>query len=267
MKRNEKVLDLNEIIFEKRNKEYGAYLLRRLYTKYVSISTIGGAILFALIVCYPLITASLFPKEVMDKNNTKGGVIDFEDLNIPPINRPDLKIPLKTLPKTGTIKYLVPIIKPDEIVNEELIPTVEDLIDKNPGTETVDGNIDGNDILYVVESGISNNEVPVKEQIFTWVEEMPKFPGGDGELLSFFAKNIVYPEIAKRAGVEGRVILSFVVDKRGEINDGKVLKGIGAGCDDEAMRVLKSMPLWNPGRQNGKPILTRINIPVVFRLN
>lgn len=95
---------------------------------------------------------------------------------------------------------------------------------------------------------------------------MPKFPGGDGELLSFFAKNLIYPEIARRAQVEGKVVLSFVVDKNGNTYDVKVAKGIGAGCDEEAMRVLKMMPQWTPGKQNGKPILTKIIIPVVFRL-
>ena len=106
-----------------------------------------------------------------------------------------------------------------------------------------------------------------QEQIYTWAEEMPKFPGGDSEMLNFFAKNISYPEIAKRALVEGRVVLSFIINKSGEVIDVSVAKGIGAGCDEEAMRVLKSMPRWNPGKQNGKPVLTRITIPVVFKLN
>jgi protein TonB len=96
---------------------------------------------------------------------------------------------------------------------------------------------------------------------------MPEFPGGNGELSGFFAKNINYPEIAIRAGFEGKVILSFVVDKREEIKDVKVLKCIGAGCYEEAMRVIKSMPCWTPGKQNGNVILTRINVPVVFKLN
>jgi protein TonB len=267
MKGSEKVLELSEIIFEKRNKEYGAYLLRRLYNKYVSISTTSGAILFTLIVCYPLITASLFPKEVMVNKNPESGVFDFEDLKIPPVSKPDINIPVIAAPKTGTIKYLVPIVKPDEFVNDDFIPTVEDLIDKNPGTETVEGNIGGTDIIDVADPKIPVNEVPVTEQIFTWAEEMPEFPGGNGELLGFFAKNINYPEIAIRAGVEGKVILSFVVDKKGEIKDVNVLKGIGAGCDEEAMRIIKSMPRWNPGKQNGNAILTRINVPVVFKLN
>jgi len=95
---------------------------------------------------------------------------------------------------------------------------------------------------------------------------MPKFPGGDIELLKFFSENIVYPEIAKRAGVEGKVILSFVVDQKGKVSDIKVLKGIGAGCDEEAIRVLKIMPDWKPGKQNGTPVKTKLDMPVVFKL-
>ena len=95
---------------------------------------------------------------------------------------------------------------------------------------------------------------------------MPQFPGGSSELLKFFAQNIIYPEIAKRAEVEGKINLSFIVDKNGSISDIQIVKGIGAGCDEEAVRILKMMPRWSPGKQNGKPVLTRINIPVVFKL-
>jgi protein TonB len=96
---------------------------------------------------------------------------------------------------------------------------------------------------------------------------MPSFIGGDRELINFLVDNLQYPEIAKRAGVEGKIILTFIVDKSGKIKEVEVLKGIGAGCDEEAMRVINSMPNWNPGKQNGKPVITKINIPVVFKLN
>ena len=111
----------------------------------------------------------------------------------------------------------------------------------------MEGNENGRDlIIEVIEPQNPVNDVKVKEEVFTWAEEMPKFPGGDSELLSFFAKNISYPELAKRAGVEGKVILSFVVDKNGNVYDARVAKSIGAGCDEEALRVLKMMPQWTP---------------------
>lgn len=266
MKNMEKIPDFEDIIFEGRNKEYGAYALRRIYNKYISISTTGGAILFALIVSYPLITASLFKEDVVEKDKPKTRIIEFDKVAIPPIDKEDLQVPKTVPPKTSMVKFLVPEIRPDELVPIESFPTQEEMVGKNPGTETVEGDINGIDDIELIEPMIPEIIEPVKEQIHTWAEEMPKFSGGDRVLLSFFAQNIVYPEIAKRAGVEGKVILTFVIDKNGDVKDVQVAKGIGAGCDEEAMRVLKIMPRWNPGKQNGKPVLTRINIPVVFKL-
>jgi periplasmic protein TonB len=258
--------DLDDIVFEGRNKEYGAYVLRRLYSKYISVSTTGAMVLFSLIISYPLITAFFVREENDTKRNANVNVITLENIftEIPADNK-DIEIPKTNVPKTSSIKFLVPDIKPDELVSNEIIPTQEELDGKNPGIETVEGNINGTDVIVeTIETSETNNEV--KEKIYTWAEEMPKYPGGDSELIKFFSQNIVYPEIAKRAGVEGKVILSFVVDKSGNIIDIKVLKSIGAGCDEEAVRVLKIMPGWIPGKQNGNPVLTRINIPVVFKL-
>jgi protein TonB len=223
--------------------------------------------LFALILCYPLITAFLFPEEVVLNETSNIRVIELGTLPIQQIKKDDLIVTKTNQTKTPLIKFVVPEIKPDELVTNESIPTQEELVGKNPGTETVDGNIDRTDIIDVAKPNIPVGEIPVTEQIFTWAEEMPEFPGGNGELSGFFAKNINYPEIAIRAGIEGKVILSFVVDKRSEIKDVKVLKGVGAGCDEETMRVIKSMPCWTPGKQNRNVILTRINVPVVFKLN
>jgi len=258
--------DLDDIVFEGRNKEYGAYVLRRLYSKYISVSTTGAMVLFSLIISYPLITAFFVREENDTKRNGNVNVITLENIftEIPADNK-DIEIPKTNVPKTSSIKFLVPDIKPDELVSNEIIPTQEELDGKNPGIETVEGNINGTDVIVeTIETSETNNEV--KEKIYTWAEEMPKYPGGDSELMKFFSQNIVYPEIAKRAGVEGKVILSFVLDISGNIIDIKVLKSIGAGCDEEAVRVLKIMPGWIPGKQNGNPVLTRINIPVVFKL-
>jgi periplasmic protein TonB len=264
MKNKEKAPDFDDIIFEGRNKEYGAYVLRRVYNKYVSISTTGGAILFALIVSYSLITASIFPSETSTSGNGRDSTIII--FTAPPIDKTTVDIPTPIQPKTATVKYVVPVVLPDEQVHNDDFASIEDLINKNPGTETIEGDINGRDDIEIVEPQTPEIIEPVKEQIHTWAEEMPNFPGGNQELMSFFANNLSYPEIAKRAGVEGKVVLSFIVDKSGKIKDVEVLKGIGAGCDEEAMRVINSMPNWNPGKQNGKPVITKINIPVWFKL-
>jgi periplasmic protein TonB len=258
--------NFNDIVFEGRNKDYGAYALKKLYNKYVSLSTAGTIIIFSLIFSYPLITAFFIPESNNSIKNENIKVISFENIMTQiPFDKNDQQIPKTVLPKTPSIKFLVPEVKPDALVTNEVIPTQQELSGKNPGTETIEGNSNGIDLIEEnIELIETNNEAT--ETVYNWAEEMPKFPGGDTELRKFFTQQLVYPEIAKRAEVEGKVILSFIVDKSGNIIDVEVAKSIGAGCDEEAMRVLNIMPRWIPGKQNGNPVLTRINIPVVFKL-
>jgi TonB family protein len=105
-----------------------------------------------------------------------------------------------------------------------------------------------------------------KEKTYTYVDQMPVFPGGDEGLFSFISKNIVYPEVAKNAGITGKIYVQFVVDKDGSVTNVKVQKGIGGGCDEEAVRVVKLMPKWIPGKNKGELVKTRIAIPIVFAL-
>jgi protein TonB len=111
------------------------------------------------------------------------------------------------------------------------------------------------------------DEEEVKEQeIFTVVESMPEFPGGMGALMTYLAKNIKYPPLAKESGIQGKVFINFVVEPDGSISNVKVLRGIGGGCDEEAVRVVKNMPKWKPGMQRGKPVRVSFNLPVKFTL-
>jgi TonB family protein len=110
-------------------------------------------------------------------------------------------------------------------------------------------------------------EVEVESKaVFTVVEEMPSFPGGEAERNKFLAENIVYPKLAVESGIQGIVYLSFIVNTDGKIEDVKILRGIGGGCDEEALRVVKLMPRWKPGRQSGKTVRTLFNMPVNFKL-
>ena len=104
------------------------------------------------------------------------------------------------------------------------------------------------------------------DEPFLIVEDIPEFPGGDAALLGFIAKNIRYPKQAQRMGIEGKVFLSFVIDTNGFVSDVKVLRGIGAGCDEEAMRVLKLLPKFSPGKQRGIPVKVQMQLPVNFQL-
>ncbi len=104
------------------------------------------------------------------------------------------------------------------------------------------------------------------QQIFTVVEEMPKFPGGDAELLQFIAKSIKYPVIAQENGIQGRVICSFVVNRDGSVVDAEIVRGVDPSLDKEALRVIGTMPKWSPGKQRGKPVRVKYTVPITFRL-
>ncbi|NOR88111.1 MAG: TonB family protein [Bacteroidales bacterium] len=105
-----------------------------------------------------------------------------------------------------------------------------------------------------------------EEQIFLVVEEMPSFPGGEQEMYRYIGKNIDYPRMAKESGISGRVFVTFVVEKNGSVTDVKILRGIGGGCDEEAVRVIKSMPTWKAGKQRGKPVRVQYRMPIKFTL-
>ena len=112
---------------------------------------------------------------------------------------------------------------------------------------------------------IEEDEV-VEQEIFQIVEEMPEYPGGDKKLLEYVAKSVKYPQIARESGIQGRVFVNFVIEPDGSVSNVKVLRGIGGGCDEEAMRVIKSMPKWKPGKQRGKAVRVTYTLPVNFKL-
>lgn len=266
---NEKAInvsDITEIIFANKNKDYGAYVLRRAYNKYVSWSVIVACVFFILATTGPVIYKSLKPKEVVQQR--KVITLDYTQLSEPPsIDKAPPPPTVEAPPLKSTIQFLPPVVKPDEQVKDEVVPTVEELKKVDPGAKTQEGQEGGVD-YSLIETQEKIVEEPQKEaaQVFTYVEEMPTFPGGDEALYTFVGKQIVYPEIAKRAGVEGKLYIQFVVRTDGKVTDVIVQKGIGAGCDEEAVRVVKSMPNWKPGRQNGHPVNVRISIPIVFKL-
>ncbi|MCE1189891.1 MAG: TonB family protein [Ignavibacteria bacterium] len=263
-------IDLNDLIFQYKNKEYGAFVLRNKYPRFVSYATLIAVIFFTLALLSPTIVSVLTPKKAEEK--TLKRAVTLADLGEPEsIDKKETVKPkveeLKQL--KSTIQFLPPVIKPDEKVLDDYIPTQEELKAVDPGKSTIQGDPTGVD-LSLVEAEETKEKVveenDARAEVFTYVEEMPSYPGGNDALLSYVAQNIVYPEIAKRASVEGKVQVSFVVGKDGRISNAEILKGIGAGCDEEAIRVIKSMPHWNPGKQNGRPVMVKVSIPIIFKL-
>jgi len=146
---------------------------------------------------------------------------------------------------------------------QEILNIVEDDVEIEDEVE-IDSEADEDTEIMEIEYVEEVDE----EEIFTVVEQMPSFPGGTEKLYKYLSANIRYPEVAKEAGIQGKVYISFVVERDGKIADVKILRGIPGGrmCDNEAVRVVKQMPRWSPGKQRGKAVRVSYNLPVHFRL-
>lgn len=258
------VLTYEEIIFSRKNKDYGAYILRKNYKRNVVISVVVTIITFTLAVSAPLFIKG---SDANGGSISNGGVVTFDP--IPNLENNDNTVtdvtPVKSL--KPTIAFKVPKVVEDENAASTEMPTIPELLNKLPSTTTVDGDPTGKEIITEIPNEIMIIKEPVKLEHFIWAEEMPRYSKGEEALMEFLSKNIHYPEIAKRAGVEGKVYLNFIVERDGSLSDITVLKGIGAGCDEEAVRAVKLLDTWIPGRQNGNTVRVKISFPIIFKLN
>jgi protein TonB len=154
-------------------------------------------------------------------------------------------------------------VEEDEKVQDEEPPTIDEMKDKVISTQNIEGEV-GLDNIIEEPAPLVEEE---KEEVFLVVEEMPEFPGGMAAMQKFISSNIKYPRAASAQGLEGRVIVTFVINGQGEVDKVEVVKGIGGGCDEEAVRVVKMLPKWKPGRQNGRPVSVKFTVPIKFALN
>jgi periplasmic protein TonB len=251
----------DEIVFEHRNKEYGAYFIRKIYSKNVMLSWIIMMVLTGLIIAGPTI-AEFFksngPKE--DLSKLKQTVVTLDQ---PPPIMPNQPPPprLEIPPPVKTLKYVAPKVTTKEVVEEE-VPTIEEIKKTEISTETTEGPetvVFEEPVKEVVDNG---ND----DQIYTVVEQQPEFPGGTEAMMKFIQRNMKYPPSARRMGTEGRVFIGFVVNNDGKIQDIQTVKGISTDCDNEAKRVVAMMPNWKPGKQNGRAVRVRFVLPVNFKL-
>jgi len=171
----------------------------------------------------------------------------------------------------SSVAFTVPEIKKDDEVKEEQeIKSQDELQETNTaiGAFNVEGNDETAGEVLKAKEVIAEPEPPKVEEskVFDVVEEMPQFPGGPSALFEYLSKNIKYPVVAEENGVQGRVIVTFVVERDGSITDVKVVKSVDPSLDKEATRVVKSMPHWIPGKQNGSAVRVKYTVPVTFRL-
>ena len=146
--------------------------------------------------------------------------------------------------------------------------TVIEIVEDDVEVDDIEIDAETDDDEEIEEAVIQEDEEEeVKEdEIFVFVEDQPGYPGGDKARIKYLQENIKYPEMAKESGIQGTVYVTFVVEKDGRITSVKVLRGIGGGCDEEAVRVIKNMPNWKPGKQRGRPVRVQFNMPVRFVL-
>lgn len=253
----------NQIVFEKKNKEYGAYVIRKDYNRSLNKAFIIALSAFILIVTIPFIKGLISGGDDSEANLVRDVEITLEAP--PPIdpNEPPPPPPPPPPPVMEQIKFTPPEVTEEDIPDEEIPPPQEKLSETNVGEKTQEGDVDA--ILPDLgDDAIGSGP----EEVFTYVEQMPSFPGGDVEMLKYIQKNIVYPQMEKEAGISGKVYLQFIVNKEGNISDVKVIRGVagGASLEREAMRVVKSMPAWKPGKQNGRPVTVQFTLPVNFVL-
>jgi periplasmic protein TonB len=259
---------LDDIVFENRNKAYGAYELRTHYTTNINRALLIGVGLFGLM----LLTNFLFARQKDESQLiiVEHSPIKLPDEELPKLEKPKEVEPPKPIEKQRTIAYLEPVIVEETL--EETPPPKQNEIDgaiisdkSNPGTDTDE--IAAEPPTEAPPAVTKVIEIEEDNTPFTTVEVQPSFMGGNSEMYKFLGKNLKYPTAAQRANIQGKVFLSFIVEKDGSITDIETMKGIGFGCDEEAMRVVKLMPKWIAGKQNGRNVRVKFTIPVFFRLD
>jgi protein TonB len=252
-----KIPSFDDIVFENRNREYGAYSLRKKYDRNVIIALIIGIIILGTAVIAPYLNAKA--AENKTKKAERQVEIKMENLDQPaeqvvpppppPPPPPDVVQQARYIPPV-----VVDSVKPEEV--SQLMSADQAQVEVQ-NTEVVE------EVAVVAEE--------VKENVddaepFYVVEEMPMFPGGDAAIQKYIGDNVVYPEIAKENNIQGRVIVKFCVTPKGGVDQVSVLKGVDPELDAEVVRVVKTLPKFKPGKQGGKPVPVWYTIPINFQL-
>jgi protein TonB len=246
----------DDIVFEKRNQEYGAYRLRKKYNRNVMIGMLMGILIIGTAIITPYLNAKAL--ENQKKRDQKLVELKMENLDQPQENvAPPPPPPPPPAETVAPVKYVPPVVV-DTIKPEEArqMMTADQAQNEVKDVEVT--------AVAEVQEEVKEEEAPV--EVFVVVEEMPTYPGGDKALMDFINGNIVYPEIAKENNIQGRVILRFCVTYKGAVDQVTVLKPVDPALDNEAIRVIKMLPPWKPGKQGGKPVNVWYSVPVTFQL-
>lgn len=253
--------DYLDILFDNRNKQYGSYALRKYQDKRMvqAFAWLTGVILAFGIWTF---AGKGDDNTAVEKFDTP---VIITDIITPVIEPPKPEPPAPPEPPAAkpTIQNTVPTIAPDDIVIAAP-PPVDSFDGKESGPVNNTGTAGGNVVANTAKTG--NGTAPIAPPAPVVVDYSEVMPSFDGDIYAYLNKTLKYPRQAVLAGVEGRVIVQFIVNEDGRISNAKVVRGIGGGCDEEALRVVSAMPDWKPGMQNGKAVKVNFKLPVNFKL-
>jgi len=245
--------DLFDIVFTGRNKAYGGYVLRKQYPRSLIISMVLGVLLFAGATIIPLVWYYFEPIPLIDDDMLTA--VEYYSVMPPPED--NLSKMAGSLPKPPEIEQ-APVVT-DSVIEKNLKPVVTtppEETDERPADSA--GKHQGNAVNGSGEGDIAG--------LVSVIDVYPKYPGGDDARLWFLRRNVRYPEAAMKAGIQGVVVVVFIIETDGSLSNIEVTKSIGGGCDEEAIRVVKLMPRWEPAKRTGKSVRVVIRMPIVFRM-
>ncbi len=272
-----------DLVFADKNKEFGAYQMRKESDKRHNLAAlftlIGLIVVFFLILAYSKYSDYKAEQDAIALQEQRekmaaAELLQQEDEPEPEpepeeqkFEQPEIEIPEEVLATVQVTQ--IAIVDADKVKNEVMDMETQKEDNTARGVVNQEGSDDADKFKAVQEQVVVKEpepEKPKEEEIFVAVEQMAEFPGGQAALMKWLSSNIRYPEAAQQNDIQGRVIVKFVVEKDGSIGQATILKGVDKDLDREALRVVKKMPKWQPGKNNGVAVRSYFNLPVTFKL-
>ena len=245
--------NIDDILFSKKNQSYGAYFLRKRYYKQLLFAILISISVFTLVFLVPYLIITQ-PEDTHVESPYFSEYLSTPPKNIPP---PDETL----LPEIKKLEKKAAFTVPKVVFNEDEQELNKLNTDNDKADTTTKGtNTNGS------SNGVLDGDGSDDNAIYTFVQEVPSFPGGEQAMKLFLQRNTIYPKLAQQNKIQGRVYVSFIVEKNGSLSAIKVAQGIGAGCDDEAVRVVRLMPKWKAGKRQGHEVRVQIIMPINFIL-
>lgn len=253
---------INDIVFENRNKAYGAYQLRNNEQRYVTYAMCFGILATLMLSVFSLkagkSTEEIIKPQIISCPMDIQVKLEQKKIELP---QPEAPAPQQAKP---TIEYTEFVARTDNAVTDDKVTTIDDLKGRAISTTTNDLPSIGGDDPIIEDRRVTTEPIVKKVETFTFVEQQPEYNGGFIAMQNYIAAHIDYPRIARDNGIEGIVYVELVIDQDGNVGEVKTVRGIGFGCDEAAEEVILGMPKWFPGKQNGKPVRVRMTLPIKF---